>query len=89
MPCGWRCSKCQRASSGGTRAVITASQSNDGIEFTRVGAEQSPEDFGEMNAATYAGIAFMASSPTGRGLIRVQASSIQIEPLLPFRSLTV
>jgi hypothetical protein len=61
-------------------AVITASQSNDGIHFTQVGAEQTPEDFGKMNPVTYAGIAFIASDPTGRGLIKVQASSVKIEP---------
>jgi hypothetical protein len=52
-------------------AVITASQSNDGIHFTQVGPEQTPEDFGQMNAVTYAGIAFIASNPTGRGLIQI------------------
>jgi hypothetical protein len=30
---------------------------------------------------TYAGIAFIASNPTGRGLIKVRASSLKIEPL--------
>jgi hypothetical protein len=62
-------------------AVITASQSNDGSHFTQVGSERTPEDFGQMNPMTYAGFAFIASSPTGRGLIKIQASSLKIEPL--------
>jgi hypothetical protein len=64
-------------------AVITASQSNDGIHFSQVGPEQTPEDFGEMNPVSYAGIAFIASNPTGRGLIQIQASSLKIEPVEP------
>jgi hypothetical protein len=61
--------------------VITASQSNDGVQFVQVGAEQTPEDFGQMNPVTYAGIAFIASNPTGRGLLKVRASSLKIDPL--------
>jgi hypothetical protein len=62
-------------------AVITASQSDDGVHFTQVGAERTPEDFGMMNAVTYAGIGFIASSPVGRGLLKIQASGMQIQGL--------
>jgi hypothetical protein len=62
-------------------AIVTASQSNDGLQFTQVGSEQTSEDFEQINPVTYAGIAFVAANPTGRGLIRIQASSLRIEPL--------
>jgi hypothetical protein len=60
-------------------AVITASQSNDGVTFTQEGGEDTPEDFERMNDVTFAGIAFISSNAEGKGLIKVSPSSIKIQ----------
>jgi hypothetical protein len=60
-------------------AVISASQSNDGVTFTQEGDETTTEDYERMNDLTFAGIAFISSNADGKGLIKVGASSIKIQ----------
>jgi hypothetical protein len=61
-----------------TGAVIAASQSTDGTNYTQEGDETTTTDFGRMNPVTYAGIASISSNIDGYGHSKVKLSSIKI-----------
>jgi hypothetical protein len=56
--------------------VITAFQSDDGVNYTPVG---DPQSFGAMTATTYAGVAMSSGAGDGYGEVRFDAASLKIQ----------